>query len=415
MNQYILGWIALLLLIDLVATATRFSLLNIRHANLISLQQKSGRKVKKTIDLVTRRARTRAALKFFQILLRLSMVVLVLCVAYESRANQLLVNEALLITIIIALLLWLIEFVIERQVLNDTEAWAIRLTPFADILLKVLSPILALPLKLSGSDTPASNLVTISEDELISLVDASQRAGEIEKDEREMIHSVFRMGETMAREIMVPRVETTALDVKIPLDQAANVVLESGFSRIPVFEGQSDNIIGLLYTKDMLKVWQSGEEITSLKELLRPAYFIPETKKVDELLDEMRSRRIHIAVVVDEYGGVAGVVTLEDIIEEIFGEIEDEYDDEEALFTEVSPEEYIFNGRVMLDDINELMGIDLEAENADTLGGLIYSCVGRVPRVGEELRQPGVIIKVEQVKERRIGKVRVRKLSSTEE
>jgi CBS domain containing-hemolysin-like protein len=300
-------------------------------------------------------------------------------------------------------------------VLNDTEAWAIRLTPFADILLKVLSPILALPLKISGSDTPASNLVTISEDELISLVDASQRAGEIEKDEREMIHSVFRMGETMAREIMVPRVETTALDVKIPLDQAANVVLESGFSRIPVFEGQSDNIIGLLYTKDMLKVWQSGEEITSLKELLRPAYFIPETKKVDELLDEMRSRRIHIAVVVDEYGGVAGVVTLEDIIEEIFGEIEDEYDDEEALFTEVSPEEYIFNGRVMLDDINELMGIDLEAENADTLGGLIYSCVGRVPRVGEELRQPGVIIKVEQVKERRIGKVRVRKLSSTEE
>jgi CBS domain containing-hemolysin-like protein len=251
--------------------------------------------------------------------------------------------------------------------------------------------------------------VTITEDELITLVDASQMAGEIEKDESEMIHSVFQLGDTIAREIMIPRVDMLTLNVKTPVKEAADILLESGFSRVPVYDGQKDNVIGLIYTKDMLKAWRAGNGVGTLRELLRPAKFVPETKKIDELLDEMQAARIHIAIVVDEYGGIAGLVTLEDIIEEIFGEIQDEYDDgEEEPYQEVGPGEYLFNGRVLLDEINEIMGTELPTDNADTLGGLIFNSIGRVPTKGETLTEADVLLTVEELNERRIHKVRAK-------
>ena len=194
-----------------------------------------------------------------------------------------------------------------------------------------------------------------------------------------------------------------------PLEQAADTALASGYSRIPVYRDQSDNIIGILYTKDLIKAWRSGGDINSLRQLLRDAYYIPEAKKVDELLDEMQAKRIHIAIVVDEYGGVAGLVTLEDIVEEIFGEIEDEYDDEEDPFEMLSEDEYIFPGRIPLDTVNEVMDLSLETEDADTLGGLIYTRIGRVPYKGEELTEDGADLTVEQINGRRIHKVRIRR------
>jgi CBS domain containing-hemolysin-like protein len=208
---------------------------------------------------------------------------------------------------------------------------------------------------------------------------------------------------------MIPRVDMLTLNVKTPVKEAADILLESGYSRVPVYEKQKDHVIGLLYTKDMLKVWRSGNGVDSLRELLRPAKFVPETKKIDELLDEMQAARIHIAIVVDEYGGVAGLVTLEDIIEEIFGEIQDEFDDgEEEPYQEVGPGEYLFNGRVLLDDINEIMGTELPTDNADTLGGLIFNLIGRVPTKGETLTEADVVLTVEELNERRIHKVRAK-------
>jgi putative hemolysin len=206
---------------------------------------------------------------------------------------------------------------------------------------------------------------------------------------------------------MIPRIDILALDVQTRLPIAVDTLLSSGFSRVPIYEETVDNVVGVLYTKDLLKVWREGSEISSLKSLLRPAYFVPEAKKVDELLAEMQSRRVHMAVVVDEYGGVAGVVTLEDIVEEIVGEIQDEYDQAEELpYQQGAEGEYIFQGRVDLDDFNEVMGSLLPSDEADTIGGFIYNRVGRVPNAGESIQIDNLLLNVEQVTGRRIRKVR---------
>jgi CBS domain containing-hemolysin-like protein len=170
-----------------------------------------------------------------------------------------------------------------------------------------------------------------------------------------------------------------------------------------------DNVLGVLYSKDMLRVWREGDTAGSLRALLRPAYFVPEAKKVDELLAEMQSRRVHLALVVDEYGGIAGLVTLEDIVEEIVGEIQDEYDSaEESPYQDLGDGEYIFLGRVDLDDFNEVLDSHLTKDEADTLGGFIYSRLGRVPESGEWVQVDDLLLTVEQVSGRRIRKVRVK-------
>jgi CBS domain containing-hemolysin-like protein len=407
-NNFQIYIIIILILSDLIVTATRAGVLNARYARLVALQEAKQVKIDKTVELITRRARTRSSLKLAQALLRASIAgMLFWYIIQLSETQTIEVINTTLILVAIAFVTWLIEFILERGILNNPELWAVRMTQFAYFFIILLTPILVLPLSLSKSDTER-NLITITEDELMTLVDASQQAGEIEKDESEMIHSVFEFGDTMAREIMVPRVDALILDVNTSLKEAADKLLESGYSRVPVYEDQIDNIIGLLYTKDMLKVWRLGNGVDSLRELLRPAKFVPETKMVDELLDEMQAARVHIAVVVDEYGGVAGVVTLEDIVEEIFGEIQDEYDDEEEeLFQEISPTEYIFDGKVLLEEVNEIMGINLPTDEIDTVGGLIFARIGEVPTEGETLSEGNVLLTVEELNERRVQKVRI--------
>jgi len=195
-------------------------------------------------------------------------------------------------------------------------------------------------------------------------------------------------------------------------------VRESGHSRLPVYEDNIDNIIGLLYAKDLLRLdLQAGApEVFSLRPLLRPAYFVPEAKKVDTLLEEMQDQRFHMAIVVDEYGGTAGLVTLEDIVEEIIGEVRDEYDQAEELSYEVvSPDEYLLQGRVDLDMVNMLLGTRLVKESGETLSGYIYGNLGRVPLQGAEILIEGWTLQVEQVLGRRIRKVRaVRRLPEEE-
>lgn len=392
--------------IDLLLTAIRSSLLNVRFPRLVSMSEAGEKRADLTMELVVRRARTRSTLKLSQALIRFTIAGLILLNFVLTEINASITWPVLGILLLVALVIWLLEFVLERVILRDPESWSIRLTPAANFLILLFSPLLYFPLKLFQSGE-SRNLVTITEEELINLVDASQRAGEIEKDESEMIHSVFEFGETMVREIMVPRVDMLALEVNTPLESAADSLLVSGFSRVPVYERQIDDIIGMLYTKDMLQVWRVGDEISSLRNLLRPARFVPETKKVDELLDEMQAARIHISIVVDEYGGVAGLVTLEDIIEEIFGEIQDEYDgSEEELWELVAPGEYLFDGRTLLYDINEIMDIELPTEDADTIGGLIFARIGSVPKMRDVLDEAGAVFEVVSLQDRRVHKVR---------
>jgi putative hemolysin len=266
------------------------------------------------------------------------------------------------------------------------------------------------------SDETPPGLPFITEEEIKTLVDAGEEGGVIEEDEKRMIYSIFEFGDTLAREVMVPRIDIVAVEVNSRLSNALAVIIQAGHSRIPVYEETIDNIVGILYAKDLLRFWcQPGNDDPDnlkLRDILRDVFYVPETKKVDELLQELQQRKVHIAVVVDEYGGTAGLVTIEDILEEIVGEIQDEYDTDEEAFVEViSPDEVIFNGRVGVDDVNQTMNVELPTDSGDTLGGLIYSSLGRVPVAGDEARIRDVELSVLAVAGRRIKKVKVTRVA----
>jgi CBS domain containing-hemolysin-like protein len=278
-----------------------------------------------------------------------------------------------------------------------------------------MSPLVFLPVLLLKSQWPAPVAAQMTEDELKIWVQSEQEEGGLEREERQMIYSIFQFGDTLAREIMVPRMDMLAFEVSTSLIEAIKAFTHTGHSRVPVYEDDIDNIIGLLYAKDLLQVMENSRENDSMRGLLRPAYFVPDTKKADTLLAEMQTQRIHMAIVVDEYGGVAGLVTLEDIIEEIIGEIQDEYDlSEEELVQQAGPDEYVFLGRIDLDDFNETMDSNVPKGESDTLAGYLYDHFGRVPHDGESLETDGLLITIEQVIGRRIRRVRARRITVEE-
>ena len=310
-------------------------------------------------------------------------------------------------------LLILGELVPEAVGAANAEALAFWVARPIVVLALLVSPIVKLVVKISGGlsglvgGEPLRAMPFITEEEIITMVDAGQEMGVIEEDEKEMIYSVFALGDTLAREVMIPRIDLVALDVEATLEQALDMVIRAGHSRIPIYEDTIDNIVGVLYAKDLLQLWRDKRENVSLRDELRKPYFVPESKSVDELLEEMQQRKVHIVIVVDEYGGTAGVVTLEDIVEEIVGEIQDEYDAEEPIFEQAGDQVFIFNARVDLDDVNRLMGTAFPTEMGDTLGGFVYSQMGKVPVPGETVRFDGLVVEVLTVTGRRIRKVRV--------
>jgi len=319
-----------------------------------------------------------------------------------------------LIWLLALLLLVVFEFVIERNILDSPEDASVSFTSLVSINNTILSPLSKLMMSILGEHAEKMTL-SVTDDVLRDWVEVGQPESNLEKGEREMIYSIFHFGETLAKEVMVPRIDVLALDINTTISEARQEFIKAGHSRVPVYEDTIDNVVGLLYAKDLLAVVDGSDTIAQQRRLLRPAYFVPETKKVDELLTEMQSRGVHMAVVVDEYGGVAGVVTLEDIMEEIVGEIRDEYDQaEEQIVQQLSEDEFLFLGRATIDEVNEITGLHLSKEHADTLGGLIYSELGRVPQPGEVVYESGAELTVEEVVARRILKVRVHLLPAGE-
>lgn len=236
----------------------------------------------------------------------------------------------------------------------------------------------------------------------------------LEQGERQMIRSIVHFSNTMIREIMIPRIEVDALELNTPCEEAARKVLDSGHSRLPVYDDEIDNIIGVLYAKDLLQALLENRT-ASLKELLREPMFVPETKMAGDLLSEMRSAGIHMAVVVDEYGGTSGVVSMEDIVEEIVGEIRDEYDEgEEQLVRRIGEDSYSFLGRIDLEDVNEYLEIHLPRGTADTLAGFLYAKIGRFPTVNESITEEGWNFRIEELSGRRIRRVFVSRISQQE-
>lgn len=407
--------LAPVLVLDLIAVAIRTAYLETNYTRLLTMRDDNEQRVDRALPIIHTLPRVRASLNLILVILRFTLAGLVLAFAQSLAVNNLLVAIAVLV--LAGLLLFWVEWLVERYVMRSTELWAVRFVPVVRILIGLMALPVALPMALSGDSNGEGEITSsVTEDEFKTMVDAGPVGGFVEEGERRMIQSILRFGDTLAREIMVPRIDMQALDVDTSLPKAVDAFVNTGYSRVPVYEETVDNTLGMLYAKDLLRVLRAGEEIGSLRDLLRPAYFVPEAKKVDELLDDMQSQRIHIAIVVDEYGGVAGLVTLEDIVEEIFGEIQDEYDQaEESPYQVLKDGDYEFLGRVDLDDFNDLMGSELPSDEADTLGGYIYSRLGRVPDVGEQVAQGDLLLTVEQVSARRIGRVRAGWITHTVE
>lgn len=262
--------------------------------------------------------------------------------------------------------------------------------------------------RVAGSDIPKS----VTDEEIITLVDVGHTSGSIEDEEKEMIRSVLEFGDTLVREIMIPRPDVVALEMDATLQEALDLILSSGHSRIPVYENRIDNVKGVFYAKDLLGQIGKGElKDRTVRELIRTAYFVPETKAADLLFREMQKSKVHLALLVDEYGGMAGLITIEDLVEEIVGDIQDEYDmNEEVDYVELGQDEYIVDASMNLDDFNSMLEIELSTEDNDTLGGFIFSQLGRVPEIGEILNVEGIELRVDSIEGRRIRKVHVTRL-----
>src|SRR5437588_6065174 len=247
----------------------------------------------------------------------------------------------------------------------------------------------------------------VKEEELRLLVNVGEEEGVLEEEETDMIHSIFEFADTTVREVMIPRIDMITLESDATVDEAVDLALQGGFSRIPVYEETIDNIIGVLFTKNMLKQLREHHNSLPIRELVRPPYFVPESKKLDDLLHEIRQKRTHMAIVVDEYGSVAGLVTIEDLVEEIVGDIQDEYDREENLYEQVSQFEYIFNAKINLDEFNELMDTKLDNTGYETLGGFLYAQLDKIPVVGDTIKFNNLTFTVLSTRGRRITQVRV--------
>jgi len=267
-----------------------------------------------------------------------------------------------------------------------------------------------------GANPHAGALALVTEDEIKSLVETGQAQGVLQEREQRMITSIFAISEKPVHEVMVPRTDIVAIDVDTPAEEILRDITKVGHSRIPVFEGSPDNIIGILYVKDLFRRLARGEKDVHIRPYLRPAQFVPESKKIDQLLRDMQKEKVHIAIVVDEYGGTSGLVTIEDLVEEIVGEIRDEYDVEQEMVLPVSENEALMDARVPFEEVREAFALDLpSSENYDTLGGFIVAQLGRFPRAGEAVEAGGARFVVETVEGRRIRRVRVVKKTPTAE
>jgi len=319
---------------------------------------------------------------------------LVAQIALNQLSNQ---REALALTVLVMVVASYVLVGVGPRTLGKQhpEKWALPGAVVALLLARVLSPVTRLLIAIGNAITPGKGFKKgpfSTEAEFRDLVDQARERGFVEEDEHEMIHSVFELGDTLVREVMVPRTEMVYIERGKTLRQALSLALRSGYSRIPVIGEDLDDIVGIAYVKDLAKRshdYREAEQSERVEELMRPANFVPENKMADELLKEMQSEQIHLAIVVDEYGGTAGLVTIEDILEEIVGEISDEFDDEDdEQLEQLSKSKYRARARIHLEDLERELGItfaDEDKESVDTLGGLLGKHIGQVPIPGSEI------------------------------
>jgi putative hemolysin len=296
-------------------------------------------------------------------------------------------------------------------ILTPLNTLALLLRP----LTLLLMPLLRGGARLARLNSPALHPLVHTPEEIRMLVSKGHEQGVVEEDEREMIHGVFEFSETVAREVMTPRIDIIAVPVEVTLYELIEVVVSEGHSRLPVYDGTIDTVVGVLLTKDLLPLLtrvDGGDADFDLRALMREPYFVPDTKPVDDILAEFRQQSLHLAIVLDEFGGTYGLVTMEDLLEEIVGEINDEYDVAEPEFASTPEGDMLIDGGAAISEVNERFGLALPEEDFDTIGGYVFGALGRVPEAGDTVEglEDGagtIALQVEEIEDRRVIRVRL--------
>jgi CBS domain containing-hemolysin-like protein len=303
-------------------------------------------------------------------------------------------------------------------VLEDPERWQRALRPFVALVrIAFRGPVLLLDAPMGVVQRTwqrRQQTAAGGGEELVLLAEMEEAGAALEEDERQMIRGVMEMEFTTVREVMVPRTDMISANVSEGFEKLSQIMVDDGFSRLPVYEENIDNIIGVAYGKEVMKHLARKGEQPDLRDILRPAHFVPESKKVHEMLAEMRQKQLSIAIVVDEYGGTAGLVTIEDLLEEIVGEIRDEFDVQEQEVQPLTADEVIVDARVGIDELSEMFDLTIRKNDFDSIGGFIAHELGRMPTVGDHVRVNGISLKVLSIAGRRIKKVRVTKVAGGE-
>jgi CBS domain containing-hemolysin-like protein len=291
---------------------------------------------------------------------------------------------------------------------QHTDRVALRLAPIIVWITRAVGPVARLLVGVANVVMPGRGIPEgpfATEQEIRAMAEVASEEDTIEEEEKELIHSIFEFGDTLVREVMVPRPDMVTAPVRATLRDVLDLIVRHGYSRIPIYREAADDIVGVAYAKDLLRHLHAGKADAALENIMRSPYFVPDSKKVSDLLREMQQRRVHIAIVSDEYGSTAGLVTIEDLLEEIVGEIADEYDREEPEITQIGDGRYRVNGRASIDDINELLGVELPQDEWDTVAGLMYALLGAVPTQGETVRYGDLEFTAQRVQGRRIAAV----------
>jgi len=324
--------------------------------------------------------------------------------------------------IMTAVMLVFAEVLPKMIVVQDPTHWARRMGPFLNVMARLLRPITwtlvgltNFLIRLFGGDPNAPGPY-VTEEDIKALVSVGETHGALEEEEKEMIHSIFEFGDTVVREVMTPRTDMICADVEDPVSRGVELVIREGYSKLPVYEENIDHIVGVVHDRELLLAVSRDEEHTLLRSIMRPVKAIPENKPVDELMREMQAEKVSVAIVVDEYGGTAGLVTMEDLLEEIVGEIMDEYDAEQQdlppEIKEAANGDVIVDARMNIDDVNEKLGLNLPTEDFESIGGYTFGLFGRVPMPGEHLSiDGGLTLVVEKTSGRRLLSVRIKKPS----
>ncbi|RJP75401.1 MAG: HlyC/CorC family transporter [Candidatus Zixiibacteriota bacterium] len=339
----------------------------------------------------------------------------------EATGFPLGLGLALEVVVITGIILIMGEITPKIMALKHARTWTLWTAMPIDLVCRLLKPLTIVLNLLSGGVSRAMGVerrrLSLSEDEIRALVEVSEGRGALEAEEKEMIQGIFEFSETTVREIMVPRVDIISLPLTANLDDVIRVLKEEGHSRLPIYHDNLDNIAGIIHVKDLLPYMQNGEIKVELADVLRLAHFVPEGKKIDDLLRQFQLEKFHMAIVVDEYGGTAGLVTLEDVLEEIVGEIQDEYDAEIPLFQKLDDNTLLADARINIWEVNEILGDRLipEEEDYDTLGGFIFSLTGNLPRPKESFDYGDLHFVVEELSGKRIGTIRIERRPRLEE